>query len=179
MAETVHASRFAHVGYFLFLAAVIAFVQLLPLPDSAGGVPGPDVLLLVACCWGLRRPDLLPTPIVAAVFLLADVLFMRPLGLWAGLVVIAFEFLRSRSTAWRELNFLLEWAMVTGIIVSVSFANAAVLAIFVVDQPSLGMTLLRLIATIAFYPVVAFILMRTIGLYKLAPGAVDRLGHRQ
>lgn len=179
MAETLNSSRFAHIGYFLFLAAAVAFAQLLPLSGSAGGVPGPDILLLITCCWGLRRPDLIPTPIVAVVFLLADVLFMRPLGLWAGLVVIAFEVLRSRSTAWRELNFLLEWAMVTGIIVGVFFANAALLTIFVVDQPGLGATLLRLIATIAFYPVVAFILMRTVGLYKLAPGAVDRLGHRQ
>lgn len=179
MAETLQSNRLAHVGFFLLIAASIAFVQLLPLPDSAGGVPGPDILLLVAFCWGLRRPDLLPTPVVALVFLLADVLFMRPLGLWAGLVVIAFEILRSRSTAWRELNFLLEWAMVTGIIVGVFFANAAILAIFIVDQPGLGVTLLRLIATILFYPVVAFILMRVVGLYKLAPGAVDRLGHRQ
>ena len=179
MAERLNSNRLAHIGFFLFLSAAVFFVQLLPLPDSAGGVPGPDVLLLLACCWGLRRPDLIPTPVIAAVFLLADVLFMRPLGLWSGLIVIAFEVLRSRSTAWRELNFLLEWAMVAGVIVGVFFANAAMLTVFMVDQPGLGLTLLRLIATIAFYPVVAFILMQTIGLYKLAPGAVDRLGHRQ
>ena len=68
--------------------------------------------------------------------------------------------------------------MVAGVIVGVMFANAALLAIFVVDQPSLGLTLIRLIATILFYPVVAFLLIRSLGLHKLAPGAVDRLGHR-
>lgn len=179
MAESLQTYRFGHALAFLIWAGVIAFFQLLPMGDRAGGLPGPDLLLLGTFCWGMRRPDLIPTPLVAVVFLIADVLFMRPLGLWAGLVVIAFEVLRSRSTAWRELNFLLEWLMVSGLIVGVTFANAAVLTVFVVDQASLGMTLIRLIVTIAFYPVVALILIRFLGLRKLAPGAVDRLGHRQ
>lgn len=178
MAETLGAHRLGFLLSYLVIAGLIAFMQLLPLAGTAGSFPGPDLLLLVTFCWALRRPDLLPTPLVAVVFLLADILFMRPLGLWAGLVVIAVEVLRSRSVAWRDLNFLLEWLMVSGVIVAVTFANAALLTIFMVDQSSLGLTLIRLIATIACYPIVAFILIRALGLKKLAPGAIDRLGHR-
>src|SRR6056297_633829 len=97
MADTLPTGRWRYWLLFLAIAAVLFFVQLLPLDLQPGRFPGPDVLLLLAIAWVLRRPDFVPVLLVAAVFLLADILFMRPLGLWTALVVLGMEFLRARS----------------------------------------------------------------------------------
>ena len=101
---------------FLGLAALIAFVQLLPLDLGPGGFPGPDVLLLLALSWVVMRPDYVPVTLLAVVFFLADLLFMRPLGLWTALVILASEFLRVRSFTLRDTPFLLEWLQVAAAI---------------------------------------------------------------
>ena len=179
MAETTHAGRWTYRGVFLALAALVIFAKLLPLHPGPGRFPGPDILILMACAWVVRRPDFLPVAIVVAVFLLADLLFMRPPGLWTALAVIGTEALRRRSVALRDGGFLSEWLTVSVVITAMFLANALVLTVFVVDQPGLGLTLIRLITTLLVYPVVVVLAARAVGLRKIAPGEVDRLGHRQ
>ena len=168
-----------HRLMFLALAAAVAFVQLLPLDMGPGQFPGPDVLMLLAFSWVIMRPDYVPVSLIAAVFFAADLLFMRPPGLWTALVVIGTEFLRVRSFTLRDTPFLLEWALVAGVITAVFIANALLLGIFGVTQAGFGLTLIGLGATILAYPLVVILAGRAVGLKKIAPGEVDRLGHRQ
>lgn len=174
--------RPGHWGYrilFAALAGALMFVQLLPLDMAPGQFPGPDVLMLLAFSWVVMRPDLIPVLLIAGVFFLADILFMRPLGLWTLLVILGSEFLRSRSHTLRDTPFLLEWMLVATVISAVFVANTIVLALFGVSQAGLGLTLIGLIATILCYPLVVVLAGRTFGLRKITPGEVDRLGHRQ
>jgi len=179
MAETTYAGRWTYRGVFIALAALVVFAKLLPLHLGPGRFPGPDILILMACAWVVRRPDYLPVAMVAAVFLMADVLFMRPPGLWTALAVIGLEALRRRSVMLRDSGFLTEWLTVSVVISCMFFVNGLVLAIFLVDQPGLGLTLIRLITTLLVYPMVVVLAARAVGLRKIAPGEVDRLGHRQ
>jgi rod shape-determining protein MreD len=39
--------------------------------------------------------------------------------------------------------------------------------------------LIRLITTLLVYPIVVVLAARALGIRKIAPGEVDRLGHRQ
>ena len=117
--------------------------------------------------------------LLLVVFFLADILFMRPLGLWTALVVLGSEFLRSRSFMLRDMPFLYEWFLVSGVVVAVFLGNTLMLAIFAVDQPSLGLTLIGLVATILAYPLVVILGGRGVGVKKIVPGEVDRLGHKQ
>ena len=66
MAETTHAGRWTYRGVFLALAALVIFAKLLPLHPGPGRFPGPDILILMACAWVVRRPDFLPVTIVVA-----------------------------------------------------------------------------------------------------------------
>lgn len=179
MAETTHAGRWTYRGVFLSLAFLVVFAKLLPLNPGPGRFPGPDILILMACAWVVRRPDYLPVLMVAVIFLLADMLFMRPPGLWAALAIIGLEALRRRSIVLRDSGFLTEWLTVATILTAMSVANAVVLAVFMVDQPGVGMTIIRLVTTLLVYPVVVVLAARAVGLRKIAPGEVDRLGHRQ
>lgn len=170
------------LGYralFVALAAAVAFVQILPLDLGPGQLPGPDVLMLLAFSWIIMRPDYVPVFLIAAVFFLADLLFMRPPGLWTALVVLGTEFLRARSFTLRDTPFLLEWLLVAGVITAVFIANALILGLLAVTQPGFGLTLIGLVATILAYPLVVILAGRAVGLKKIVPGEVDRLGHRQ
>lgn len=172
-------SLWMYRALFVALFVAVAFVQLLPLEMGPGQIPGPDILMLLAFSWVVMRPDYVPVFLIAAIFFVADLLFMRPLGLWTALVVLGTEFLRNRSFTLRDTPFSIEWLMVSGVIVAVFLANMLALGLFAVTQPSLGLTLIGLIATILAYPLVVILAGRAFGLRKIVPGEVDRLGHRQ
>ena len=55
-------------------------------------------------------------------------------------------------------------------------ANSVVLMVLFVDQPGLGLTLIRLLTTLLFYPIVVILAAQAIGLRKMSPGETDRLG---
>ena len=178
MAENPARTRWQYRALFVCIAASIVFVQLLPLHPGPGRMPGPDVLLLVAIAWVLRRPDVVPVPLIAAVFLMADILFMRPPGLWTALVVLGLEFLRSRSGAARDWSLLIEWLVVAATVAIMFVANALVLFVFMVDQPGLGLTLIQLLGTILVYPIVVALAARAFGLRRPIAGDGDGIGAR-
>ena len=142
---------------FVLIAGVILFGALLPLGAGAGRMPGPDILTALAFAWVLRRPDYVPVWILAAVLFVADIVTMRPPGLWAALTVLGIETARSRTGTWADMPFLLELTVVGLILTAVTVANAALSAIFFVDQPPLHHTVIRLFATMCFYPLVVLI----------------------
>ncbi|MBT8457572.1 MAG: rod shape-determining protein MreD [Rhodobacteraceae bacterium] len=178
MAETIVTRRWRYRAIFAALAFIVIFARLLPLDAGPGGLPGPDLVLLLAFAWVLRRPDYVPVVLVAVVMLLMDVLFLRPLGLWAACTVLALEFLRSREAGARDLPFLFEWVLVGGVIVMMTLGNMLILALFAVSQPPLGLLLIQMIMTILSYPLVVLFSAKGLGLKKMSPGAVDQLGHK-
>ena len=162
---------------FLAISLLIIFFELLPLDLAAGRWPGPDLTVAIAFAWVLRRPDFVPVVLIAGVFLTMDLLFMRPPGLWAGLVVLGSEFLRTREPQSRDLPFLVEWAMVSGVLIAMTLAARLIQMIFVVGQPTFGLVTLQLGATILSYPIVVSASRMVFGIRKIAPGEVDQLGH--
>ena len=112
MVDPVTSTRLGYQAAFVGLAALVLFVRALPLSAVPAVIPAPDLLLCLAIAWVLRRPDFIPVVVIVAVFLMEDILSMRPPGLWTLIVLFGTEFLRSRATLTRDLPFLLEWAMV-------------------------------------------------------------------
>jgi rod shape-determining protein MreD len=178
MAESLSIRLLMWRTVLLALTLLVIFIRLLPLGEGAGGVPGPDVLVVLALAWVIRRPDYVPVLLVASLMLLADFLFMRPPGLWAAITVLGVEFLRNREQGFRDLPFLVEWGMIALLLLAMTLANAFLLLILMVDQPTLGLTLLKLIATIMAYPLVVAPTVFALGLSRAAPGEVDDRGHR-
>lgn len=172
---------FGRTGYrllYLALAGTVIFMLLLPLDTVPGAMPGPDVLLLVTFAWVLRQPDYAPVLLIAAVFLMADILFMRPLGLWTAIVIVATETLRARLPLLRDKSFLFEWLLVGGVLLAMHLANAAILSVFFVDRPPLGSTLIRLIASLIAYPIIVALAARAFGIRRRAPGEHEPMGLR-
>ncbi|MEZ5882984.1 MAG: rod shape-determining protein MreD [Paracoccaceae bacterium] len=178
MVDPLTTRRILHRALFAGIAAVILFLHLLPLSSGAGGIPGPDLMLALTLAWVLRRPDYVPALLIVAVFLLEDLMYMRPPGLWPLIVLLGTELLRAREQGLRDLPHVLELAVVGGLMVAMLIARRLVLALVMIEQPPLGMELLRLLVTLAAYPLVVVASRLALGLRRAAPGEVDALGHR-
>ncbi|MDF1871778.1 rod shape-determining protein MreD [Vannielia sp.] len=163
---------------FIVLCALFTFFRLLPLDTSAEGWPGPDLMLALTMAWVLRRPAFVPPMLIVMVFLTADLIFQRPPGLWAMLVLLGTEFLRARQSLSREVPFPVEWALAGSVVLAILIAYFALLALFMVPRPPLSVATARAIATIGVYPLVVLASHLLFGLRKASPGEVDALGHR-
>lgn len=165
-------------GLFLALALVLLFLRLLPLSHEAGAFPGPDLLICLILAWVVRRPDFLPMPLILTVMLVEDLILMRPPGLWTAIVVITTEFLRSRVALTRELSFLVEWALVSGLMIGMMLVYRLILGISLVPQPAFGFAIVQVLWSIALYPLVVALSRLVLDLRKPAMGEVDNFGRR-
>ena len=167
-----------HRLLFLLAALVLMFLRLLPLPASAGRLPGPDLLLCLICAWTVRRPEYLPVLMIAGVVLLEDMVLMRPPGLWTGLVILAAEFIRSRVALTRELSFGVEWLLVAGLMLGLFLGYRLAFAITFLPQPGFGFALVQTLWSIFAYPFVVALSRYGLDLHKPAMGELDAYGRR-
>ena len=176
MAEGARDSVWVWRGLFVLAVMVMLFLRILPLRAEAGSLPGPDLLMCLCCAWVLRRPDHLPALLIAGVVLVEDMLLMRPPGLWAALMLMGTEFLRSRAAFSRELTLVSEWVMVAVVMLAMLLANRFIIALTMLPQPGLGLTLVQFVFSVLAYPVVVGGLRLAFGLRKPATGEVDAKG---
>ncbi|MHA7851507.1 rod shape-determining protein MreD [Roseovarius sp.] len=178
MAERRHQSRWAMRMLFGVLCLLLIFLHLLPLQLLPRGWAGPDVMLALTFAWVLRRPDFVPPLLIAGLFLLTDLLFQRPPGLWAALVLLGSQTLRAREPGLRDLTFAVEWVSVATTLVAMTLGYRIILAILMVDQAPLGLSLMQLVLTLMVYPLVALISHTAFGVRKIAPGDIDAFESR-
>ena len=184
----------AHRILFVVLALVFMFFRLLPLgevidpcgPEDTGcrlvawfsHMPGPDLLLCIIFAWTMRRPDYLPVLLIAAVVLLEDLIVLRPPGLWTGLVVLVSEIIRSRVALTRELNYGVEWLLVSAMMVVLLIVYRLAFGLVLLPQPPFGFAMVQIVWSILCYPVVVFLSRVVLDLYKPGMGEVDAHGRR-
>ena len=163
---------------FVALALLILLVDLLPLQTLPRGWAGPDLLFCFAMAWSVRRPDYVPIPLLAAVFLLSDLLLSRPPGLAAALMLLACFDLRTRMRRLRDSGFAAEWVRATILIAAVFVAYRIVLAIVLVPVPPVGLSAFQTLATALCYPLVVALSALIFGVRISAPGDLDGMGQR-
>jgi rod shape-determining protein MreD len=178
MAERLSSNRWVLGLAYFGVMSVIALWNILPIHLVPRGYPGPDLLICITFAWVLRRPQYVPTPLIALVFLVTDMLFMRPPGLWTALVVLGVEFLRAKESTSRELPFLVEWAMVSGVLLVMTLADRLVQSALLINQVGFGLVLLQFVTTILAYPLIVLLSYLLFGVKRMAPGEIDKTGHR-
>lgn len=178
MIDPARASVWIHRAGFILVALVLLFLKLLPLGSLAGEWPGPDLLLCLIFAWLVRRPDYLPVLLILGLMLLEDFILMRPPGLWAGLVVLASEFVRSRGALLRELSFWVEWLTIALVMMGLLLAYRTAFAITFLPQAGFGFAMIQVLWSILCYPLVVGLSRLTLDLRKPATGEVDAYGKR-
>ena len=163
---------------YVALSLLFLALALLPFQTVPRGWAGPDWIIVLTLAWAARRPEYVPVLAVGLVVLLADFLLMRPPGLLAAFMVIARQVLRKRALTLRDAPFPGEWLTVTVVMVAIALAERLAYAIFLLDQPPLGLALLRLVAGILAYPLVVYASQFLLGLRKPQPGDDDTLARQ-
>lgn len=164
---------------FLALCLVLIFLNLLPLGTAPKGWAGPDLILALTFAWLLRRPEIVPALLIAPLFLLTDLLFQKPPGLWAALVLLGTEAMRARAALLRDLTFAAEWLNVATTLTVMTIGYQLVLAVLFVDRPPIALNLTQMVTTLAVYPLVVLVSQYVFGVRKPAPGDLDTMGNRQ
>ena len=195
MIDSASREVWLHRVVFVTVAILLLFYRLLPL-GSAGAVPcedadslchlttwladrpGPDFLLCIVFAWTMRRPDYLPVLLIAGVVLLEDLVLLRPPGLWTALVVAASEFVRGRVALTRELNFGVEWLLVSALMLGMLLVYRMFFGLVLLPQPPFGFAMMQVVWSILCYPVVVFLSRIVLDVYKPAMGEVDDYGRR-
>lgn len=142
---------------FVALCLTVIFFKLLPFSTAPQLWAGPDFMVVISLAWAVRQPDYTPAWLIAALFLLADFLFMRPPGLGAFVMVIAIEIQRRRAPTIRDATFAMEWATAAALMVMIPLAARLILMVFFLDRPTLGLALIEAIMNIACYPLVVLL----------------------
>lgn len=178
MAERGSAHLWIMRSAYAGLCFLVLFVQLLPLDTLPRVWAAPELILLVTFTWALRRPEFVPAPLIAFVFILADLLLQRPPGLWAALVLIAAETLKARSAGLRDLTFPAEWFTMAVTLVAITLIYRVVLSLLLIDQAPVMLSLVQMVMTLIAYPLVVLISKSLFGIRKRAPGELTALGQR-
>lgn len=167
-------------GAALYAACFLAilFLRILPLNTGFTGWPGPDLVLCLTLAWVLRRPEQLPALIIVLLFLVEDILLMRPIGLWAAIVLFGSEAARLREARWRDQPFMVEWLRVALLIGAMMLGYRIVQILFLLPVPALGQVILQYIATVATYPLVVGVARWLIGLRRVTAAEADMMRYR-
>ena len=158
MIEPARRQRIIGQALFIGLFLAILFWRLVPLAPGRVLWPGPDLSLCLAMVWVLRRPEQVPVLTIGLIFLIEDIILLRPIGLWAAVMVIGTEAARKREPRWRELPFMVEWLRVAILMAIMMGANRFAMALFFLPLPALGQVILQYIATVIAYPLLSALL---------------------
>lgn len=155
MIDPLRRQRMFGQTLFILLFLAILFWRLVPLAPGRVIWPGPDLSLCLVMVWVLRRPEQVPVLTIGLIFLIEDIILLRPIGLWAAVMVMGTEVARKREAGWRELPFMVEWLRVAILMALMMTGYRFLMAMFFLPLPPLGQVIMQYIATVAAYPLVA------------------------
>ena len=158
---------------FSLISFVLIFFRLLPLDNISTDWAAPDLLLCVILVWCLRCPESAPIILLGFLFFLQDVLFQRPLGLFAASAIVLSEWCKRQSLQAEEFPFSLEWLTATIAIISIFFLTRAVAMLSLISTPPLHLGLKEVFVTIMSYPFVVMLLRFGIGLKNSRPRGIS------
>ncbi|TKZ22498.1 rod shape-determining protein MreD [Shimia litoralis] len=160
---------------YILVGLALVLAQLLPLEFTPRRWSGPDLLVVLTIAWAARRPNYVPALSVAGMILLADLVLLRPPGVMAALLLVACELLRRQAPMLRDTTFMIEWLTAAAAFVGIGLMNRLVLAVFLVDQAPLGLTVTQIFMNVLVYPLVVGLSYFLLGLHKIAPGDDDAI----
>ncbi len=164
MAELSKHRIFSLNAQYCGLISLFAFLYLLPIHLASPLWAAPDLIMGLTYVWSLRRPHDIPILLIAFVIFMADLLFQRPPGLMAAIIVIGCEFLRSRSPFTRDATIVIEWFII-GVVVASSFlVNRLVLSLVLVPTLPLSTELMQIAMTVISYPLIVILFRWTQGI---------------
>ena len=140
---------------YLVLSFIIISIQILPLPIVEQEILWPDLIFLVTVGWLIRKPNQLSIVTIFMVHLMSDILLLRPIGLWSGISLVIFVFVKWRvSKTKTTFKFGQELIFVMALLSLAIITNLILHYIFNILNPPIIMIFLQMTFTILIYPVI-------------------------
>jgi len=165
--------RYGFRALFFGVCTLVIFIKLVPLTTMPARIPGPDLLFAFTAAFLMRRPRYTPILLIVFLHLIADILFLRPLGLWPAIALLGFEFLRRQVTGHSEIEWPLEIVLVPVVFGAMMAVNATVYMVLSIPHPTLAATLLHILMTALFYPVVLLVTHFVLKVRRPRPGDLE------
>ncbi len=167
----------AYRGVFTLLGLMAIAYPILPQQFSPERLPAPGLLFVLSIAWVVRQPLSAPFLLIAALALLADAVLMRPMGLWAFLLLISSETVRFSHRSIQERGLLMEFSMVAGMLVLMVLVQNLLLWASFSQSLDLARMLQFVLLTLICYPVMVAFLHYVIRIRKPDhSNRPDRLG---
>ena len=138
----------------------------------------PDFILGASIAMVIRKASFLPYWLVGSIFLIADILLSRPMGLWAFIALVTVEVFRANRIIFRDMFFIAEWAIASFAIIAMFMAQQFLLTFSLANAFPIDGVLRQIGMTIAAYPVIVFIITNVFGIRKPSPAEINMLGSR-
>jgi len=175
MSTTLHI--WAYRALYTVLSIFALAIPLLPLGFSPLRSAMPDLFFALTIAWVVRDSRSAPLVLVALLAILADAVLMRPMGLWAGLIVISSELVRLNERMIREGGFLAELIFFALTLVAMLIVQNLVLLITFAEPYPLPELAQFVVFSVVFYLIIVLALHYVFRLrgrnWRTAP---DRLG---
>lgn len=146
------------MALFVLVGFVAIGLAIIPMGLAANSVASPDIMFAVFVAWVIRQPSTAPVILIVFLAVLADALMMRPIGLWAMMLLIGTEALRLTERPFREIPFLLEWLYVGVLFVLLSVLQNLILFVSFSTMYAFADVFGHVVRTIAIYPLVVAVL---------------------
>ena len=149
---------------FALIIFVLIFIKVLPLNTVPKGWTAPDLSLCVTLVWCLRRPTEAPIILLAALFLLQDIIFQRPIGLFAAVATVMCEWAKHQALRADEFPFFVEWVTAAIAIIAIFILVQSIASLSLIAKPSIWVYVTEFIFTILVYPLVTLLCRYGLGL---------------
>ena len=164
------------VLYFLLGLFAVAY-PLLPLQFSPARFSSPDLLFALTMVWIVRQPQSAPFLLVAALALLADAVLMRPMGLWAVLMLISSETVRFSYKSIQDRGIIAEFTLIASLLLAMVVLQNLVLWVSFSQVLEFAKIVQFVILTLASIPVILLFLHYVVRVRKPdSRNRPDRLG---
>ncbi len=173
MLDPATTRRLMFQALFFGVCMLVIFVKMLPLGTTPAAIPAPDLIFAITACFVIRRPRYAPALLIVVVHLLADILFLRPMGLWPALTLLAYEYLRHKKPAGADMQLSVELILVPVVFGAALGFNALVYFALGMPHPTLGQTLLHILMTATAYPFVIAASEFILGVRRVRPGEME------
>jgi len=144
----------------LALAVLLLLLSVVPVRSHELAPVMPALLLTAVYYWSIFRPDLMPAWMAFALGLLHDLLTGAPLGLGAAVLLTAWFAVAAQRRFFAHATFAMLWAgfvLIAAMALAVEWLAGSLLQMRVIDPAA---TILRLAATVATYPCLAWLFGR-------------------
>jgi len=164
-------------GVFLLLGLLAIAYPILPLQFTPARWPAPEFLFALTMAWVVRQPKSAPFLLIALLAIVADAVLMRPMGLWALLLLMASETVRFSYRAIQERGIMMEFSMVAGLFLAMLIVQNILLWVSFSQSLELARMLQFGMLTLLCYPVMVAFLHYIIRVRKPdTANRPDRLG---